>query len=272
MPSGNSTGQLAARLLSELADLVVPAQCGGCGRPGTAMCRGCAGRLSADLEPPAHRVAPQPEPAGFPSTWAQGVYAGVLQQVVRRHKDGDRPDLCRWCSPYLRGALAACVDEDIAVHRAVASRELLLTAVPSSVRASRIRGRDPLWEILRRTRRATDVVLPEPVQLLRIVRTTRDQAGLSARDRARNVHGSMMVAPQLVPVVAGRSVVIADDIVTTGSTLVEAYRALRAAGASYVVAVSIAATPRDRYRQGMEHTAGGPDPRDVPFSVSAGGE
>lgn len=272
MQSGSSSGHFAARLVSELADLVVPAQCGGCGCPGTAMCRCCAGRLSAELRRPARRVAPRPAPTGFPPTWAQGEFAGVLQQVVRRHKDEDRPDLCHWCTPYLRGALAACLGEDVAVRDAAISRDALITAVPSSVRALRARGRDPLWEILRGARWATDVAFADPVRLLRIARRTRDQAGLSAVERAQNVDRSMIVPTQIVPVVAGRVVVLVDDIVTTGSTLVEAHRALRAAGASYVAAVCIAATPRDRYRRGMEHTAGPQDPRDVPLSVSGGGD
>lgn len=272
MQSASSGSHVVARLLSELADLVVPAQCGGCGCPGTALCRGCVGRLSAGLRAPARQVAPQPSPPGFPPTWAQGEYAGVLQQVVRRHKDEDRPDLCRWCSPYLRSGLAACLGEDVVVRDAVMSRDALITAVPSSVSASRSRGRDPLWEILQGACRTDDLSFAGPVQLLRITRRTRDQAGLSAVDRARNVDRSMIVPTRMAPVVAGRVVVLADDIVTTGSTLVEAHRALAAAGASYVAAVCIAATPRDRYRQGMEHTAGQQDSRDVPLSVSGGGD
>lgn len=272
MKSAGSSSHVVARLLSELADLVVPAQCGGCGLPGATMCRGCEGRLAAGLWAPAHRVTPQPSPTGFPPTWAQGKYAGALQQVVRRHKDEDRPDLCRWCSPYLRGALAACLGEDVVVRDAVMSRDALITAVPSSVKASRSRGRDPLWEILRGAWRTDELGFAGPVHLLRITRRTRDQAGLSAVDRARNMDRSMIVAARMVPVVAGRVVVLVDDIVTTGSTLVEAHRALAAAGASYVAAVCIAATPRDRYRQGMEHTAGQQDSRDVPFCVSGGGD
>lgn len=272
MQPGSSIGLIAARLVSELAELVLPTQCGGCGCPGTMMCRGCIRRISADLDRPARRVAPQPEPTGFPPTWAQGTFSGVLQQVVRNHKDADRPDLCRWCSPYLRNALAACLEADGVVRDAVMSGAALVTVVPSSQRALRTRGREPLWEILRGAYRADDVGLAEPVRLLRVARRTRDQAGLSAVERGRNVNRSMVVPTQLMPMVAGRVVVLADDIVTTGSTLVEAHRALRAAGATYVAAVCVAATPRDGYRQGMEHTAGRHDLRDVPFRVSGGGD
>ena len=54
-------------------------------------------------------------------------------------------------------------------------------------------------------------------------------------------------------VVRGAVCLLVDDIVTTGSTLVEAGRVLRETGAAHVVAVTIAATRRVHYRQGMEH-------------------
>lgn len=119
----------------------------------------------------------------------------------------------------------------------------------------RARGRDPLWEVLLRVTDASRPGLLQPARLLRISKRTQDQAGLSAHERARNVHRSMLVPTAARQLIDGRVVIVVDDIVTTGSTLVEASRALIDSGASYVVAVCIAATRRDRYRQGMEHTA-----------------
>ncbi|MES9535697.1 phosphoribosyltransferase family protein, partial [Actinomadura sp. NPDC000600] len=69
-----------------------------------------------------------------------------------------------------------------------------------------------------------------------------DQAGLSAKERAANLKGAVEVRAD----VAGRRLVLVDDVVTTGASLAEAARALRAAGGEVTAAAAIAATPRHR--------------------------
>ena len=70
------------------------------------------------------------------------------------------------------------------------------------------------------------------------------QKGLGRGDRAQRVRGSMRVRRGLfAPArVDGRPCIIVDDVLTTGATLAEAARALRAAGALVRGAVVLAAT------------------------------
>ena len=78
-----------------------------------------------------------------------------------------------------------------------------------------------------------------PALLVRL-RDTPSQTGLDAAARRRNVLGAMRARHS-----APERVWLVDDVITTGATLREAARALRAAGARRVVALAAARTPRD---------------------------
>jgi predicted amidophosphoribosyltransferase len=76
-----------------------------------------------------------------------------------------------------------------------------------------------------------------------VLRATHDRAvqkGLSMAARAENLAGSMEVRRDI----RGARFVLVDDVVTTGATLTEAGRVLRAAGAEVVGAATLAYTPR----------------------------
>jgi hypothetical protein len=84
------------------------------------------------------------------------------------------------------------------------------------------------------------VVVPALVHTRRVA----DQAHLGRAARGDNLAGSMTVAAPWRQVVAGVTCVLVDDVVTTGSTLAEAARALHDAGARHVLAATCATTPR----------------------------
>lgn len=73
---------------------------------------------------------------------------------------------------------------------------------------------------------------PSDSGILQRRRPTRRQVGLNANARARNVAGAFLVADQRRIELAGRRVLLVDDVLTTGATLRAAARALRRAGAS----------------------------------------
>jgi ComF family protein len=86
--------------------------------------------------------------------------------------------------------------------------------------------------------------LPYARQALARTRETRSQVGLSIGERHDNVHGAFEASPGRVK---GRSVLLLDDVATTGATIASCAIALRAAGSADVFAVTVA---RARHRRG----------------------
>ena len=77
-------------------------------------------------------------------------------------------------------------------------------------------------------------------ELLIRVSDGRDQKKLDLTKRQKNVMGRFEIAPSAD--IDGRSVVLVDDVVTTGSTASECIKALRDAGASKIILLSISRT------------------------------
>ena len=197
-------------------DLVLPAPCAGCGA--RARVSACA-RCRATLGPPREWSPPR----GVPRLVASAHWSGPARALVLAHKERARAGLRR----PLGGALASAVRD--LLDDASPPAPVLLIPVPTRREARRARGRDPLAALaraaareLRRSGRPARVV-----PALRHRRRVRDQAGLRGPERAANLAGALVARRR--PPVAGLAVLV-DDVCTTGATLSEADRALRAAG------------------------------------------
>jgi ComF family protein len=112
----------------------------------------------------------------------------------------------------------------------------LVVPVPLHPRRLRARGFNPAGLLARALARELGVRCG-PVALRR-VRDTPSQTGLDRRARRRNLRGAFAPRGPVAP-----RVWLVDDVVTTGSTLAEAARALQRAGATHVVGVCAAHTP-----------------------------
>lgn len=78
-----------------------------------------------------------------------------------------------------------------------------------------------------------------PDALIR-ARQTEPQINLKATERRANVHGAFLVSRPAS--VAGKRVLLLDDVMTTGSTIDECAKELKKAGAEMVFATTIART------------------------------
>ncbi|MEV7180194.1 phosphoribosyltransferase family protein [Kitasatospora sp. NPDC093679] len=241
------TPPFAAGLLGTgLLDLLLPARCAGCGGAGGQLCPACRAELTCAGAGPVER---RPAPEGLPPLYAAAPYAGPVRHLLIAHKERGALRLAR----PLGAALAAAVRSAVEAGAPGAPGALLLVPVPSARRAVRARGHDPMLRLARAAARELSRSGRPALAAaaLRHVRPVADQAGLSAAERHRNLHGALAVPPRRAALLSGRRLVLVDDLVTTGASLAEAARALRAAGCPPCAAAAVAATPRRLHGRGQ---------------------
>lgn len=87
--------------------------------------------------------------------------------------------------------------------------------------------------------------IPALLTLLKRTRATDTQAHLPAKDRHDNVKNAFIVDKRMASLIAGRSVLLIDDVHTTGATIAECTKTLMQAGVKVVYVVTIARAVRD---------------------------
>ncbi|WP_170290131.1 ComF family protein [Arthrobacter gandavensis] len=251
----------------ELAAALLPTSCAVCGAADSSLCRSCmrvvrrSGTRPYYAQEPAELLPPA-EDASYRSAdgsgsvlpvLAAGRYAGNLARVLLAYKNHGRTDLAAVLRPMLAGALHQAAED-------AGRSSLVLVPVPGTGRAIRRRGYSPLGLLLgtlgaRGLLPAGTSVKPlvrhAPSGLLRLLLpgnlgagiprgSGRSQKHLGRRGRRTNVYGTMTAGR--AGSLTGARVLVVDDVLTTGATIAEATRALRAAGARVEGAVVIAAT------------------------------
>jgi ComF family protein len=214
-------------------ELILPGACARCGAAvsGEALCTRCRVELL--------RLAPRFETSAPPplESWGAAVsFEGEAAQWLRRFKYPE-PGLFG-LDPAAEVVAAALVGE--AGRRVPGPAPDLIVPVPLHPARLRERGFNPAATLAAALGR--DRGLPVDPAVLARVRNTPSQTRLPRAQRAENVSGAFRARRLGLP---GR-IWLVDDVVTTGSTLREAARTLRRAGARRIVAVCAARTPEIR--------------------------
>ncbi len=221
-------------MLDAWLDLIHGGGCVGCDAPGRSLCHDCAAILPARARP----VRPTPCPDGLAACFAAGGYEGVLRAMVLAHKEH--------AVFALVGPLGGLLSTSI--RPVLTGAPVVLVPVPSRPEVVRSRGHDPMLRIARTAaRRLRHEGAPVVVRRLLGVRgAVLDQAGLDSGQRASNLAGSMAVRARardrLARAGVPLSIVVCDDVLTTGATAREAQRALEDSGLVVRAVATIAAT------------------------------
>lgn len=262
----------AASAAAEVAALAAPVDCVCCGAEDLALCVGCQRQVRLLTGTPFRAETQAPalmdvDGSVLLPVVAAGAYRAELAQALLSFKNHGQGQLAEVLSAGLARAIRAAAGGVPAA---------LLVPVPTSGSAYRRRGFSPVHVLLGRLRphpgqgtgrqpglsttnalRKTGLracrgtagrgaAVPGPTYPRGIPGLRRQpggQKGLGRLDRAQRVRGSMRVRRgPFAPDVTGRPCIIVDDVLTTGATLAEAARALRAAGALVTGAVVLAAT------------------------------
>jgi competence protein ComFC len=224
------------------ADIVFPPQCAGCGRAGARFCAPCRGSLAGlpapvcvgcgyplpEREAGVCPVCGQAAPGAIAGIRSAAFFEGPLRQAL--HSLKYKRDII------LADTLAQVLAE---AWRTYAVPGDLVLPVPLSGPRLRERGYNQAALLARGF--AELAGLAYTLKGAARVRHTLSQVGLSAARRRENLAGAFMGKPETV---AGRAVILIDDVCTTGATLRSCAEALMAAGAAGVWGLTVARARR----------------------------
>jgi competence protein ComFC len=216
-------------------DWLFPPRCGGCGKEGGRWCNQCAGSVQLITPPvcPVCGVKQQVEKIcedciasrySFTALRSWAAYTGPLRQAILRLK-------------YYRDIAMG----EILARPMISMLEKInwpvdtVVPVPASLARLKERGYNQVSLLARPI--SLGLQISYRSQALRKVRETRSQVGLRAEERCQNVKDVFSAETKFV---MGRTVLVIDDLTTTGSTIEECSKALFHAGARQVFGLTLA--------------------------------
>ncbi len=236
------------RIGTYVLDLVFPPRCVSCLRYGQWFCDSCAQR---PLPAPTRQVCRHcglwlpVDAAGLGYScrgcgdalgWVgvAALYEGPLRQAIHAFKYEDRAQLGSNLGRYLRALTF------VAPWPAIVER--LDGIVPVPLHRERLKERGYNQAMLLAAALSVKSEKPVLERAVERFKATNTQVGLSPSERAENVKGKFRANSGLV---AGKALLLVDDVFTTGATMRECASVLRDAGAAAIYGIALA-TPATR--------------------------
>ena len=234
----------------------LPSQCAVCRSwPSAPVCAACVARFSAwptrrcptcaiGLPPGLSDLGTVPEQCGdclrhappLDRACAAVAYRYPWSSLIAQFKFGEQPG---WAA-FFAGLLL--MQADVADTLGALGPEDWLVPLPLSTDRLAQRGFNQTWELARALMAASASAGRADARLLLRIAHTRPQSQLPRDQRLANVARSFAVDPLRTAALAGRRVVLVDDVMTSGASVFSAARALREAGAAHVTALVFART------------------------------
>ena len=221
----------------EILDLIFPKRCVGCGALGGYFCRKCRMRIRPIA--PNESICPVCERAaiggathprcrtrfGIDGLTSFFHYDGAVRAAVKAIK-------YRYVSDLAKGFVSL-------VPEINTPRADVIIPIPLHAQRQRERGFNQAEKLAEKI--AVRLQMPMRTDILTRTRKTVPQVAMSRRiDRLKNMHGVFVVMPGSVKAIKAMSILVFDDVFTTGATMREAAMALKRGGASVVWAVTMA--------------------------------
>ncbi|MBC8131111.1 MAG: ComF family protein [Rhizobiaceae bacterium] len=253
-PMAGRLGGFGSVVLSAVADMLFPPVCPGCRiaiGSLASVCPDCWASIgfidrpycevlglpfAYDQGPGALSPAAIADPPPFARLRAAVLYRGLAATFVASLKYSDRTDLSVLMAAWMGRAGADLIaDADIVVPVPLHRGRLWRRRFNQSAELARhiVAAGGEVSE-----RRAAPLAY-SPLALVR-VKPTRSQIGLGARERRENVRGAFQVPADRRAEIAGRRVLLVDDVFTTGATVSSATRTLMRGGAASVDVLTFA--------------------------------
>ena len=208
--------------LGKILGFLFPERCLGCRKEGTLLCKNCQAKSRKK-----HR--PQSSLPFLDNLESWGSYQDkILRQALRRFK---------YHGTYgLAYPLSEMLHDLIKPHLSSFEKNAVVLPIPAFPRRKNLRGYNQA-ELLAQNL-SEKISLPCRPEAILKIRNTPSQTSLRGLERILNVRDSFAVSdPQAVK---NKTVLLVDDITTTGATLSEAARVLKESGAKKVIGLVVA--------------------------------
>lgn len=248
--SAKRTARLSAmmdRLGDQLLEALSPTRCAGCERLGSLVCDECLNRL--ELIDPGLACARCGAPFGrMLCTECYGVevatqaclacatFQDPLSRMIRAYKDGGERRLAPLFAEMLYDTALHAQRFDPQRFGAFLDGSDFLLFVPATARAFQRRGFDHMEAVARSLGDLSGVPFVDAL----VKHGVGDQREMGRAQRIEGSRGVYEVVEPLIPVVRGASILLIDDVITTGATVTAGATALRDAGAASVRALALA--------------------------------